>query len=73
MTKEEFLNDMTEILDQENTVSMDAGLTDIEEWDSLGYLMFQSKMLERGSRKINSSEVKQAKTIANLYELVRES
>ena len=73
MTKEDFLDDMTVILDQEDTVAMDAVLADIEEWDSLAYLMFQSKMLERGCRKINAAEVKQAKTVGDLYMLAQES
>lgn len=71
MTQKEFLDDMTDILDLEETVTMDAVLKNIEEWDSLGYLMFQSKMLERGCRKVNASEVKQAKTIADLYRLIQ--
>ena len=69
MTKEEFLDEMTEILDQEDTVAMDAVLNDFEEWDSLAYLMFQSKMLEKGCRKVNAGEVKQAKTVQDLYAL----
>ena len=71
MTKEDFLDDMTVILDQEDTVAMDAVLADIEEWDSLAYLMFQSKMLERGCRKVRAEDVKQAKTIGDLYALVQ--
>ena len=71
MTQKEFLDDMTDILDLEETVTMDAVLKNIEEWDSLGYLMFQSKMLERGCCKVNASEVKQAKTIADLYRLIQ--
>lgn len=71
MTKEQFLNDMTEILDQDETVSMDAQLSTIEEWDSLGALMFQSKMLERTGKKIPTGDVKEAETVLDLYKLVQ--
>ncbi|MDY6268666.1 MAG: hypothetical protein SPL39_06800 [Selenomonadaceae bacterium] len=71
MTKEEFLNDMTEILDQEETVAMDTVLAEIDEWDSLGSLMFQSKMLERGCGKLDVAKIKQAETVQDLYALAQ--
>ena len=47
MTEKEFLDIMDEILDTEESVAMDTVLDDLEEWDSLSYVMFQAQMLER--------------------------
>ena len=70
MTKEEFLAVMDEILDTEEPLTMDMVLDDLEEWDSLSYVMFQAQMLERLQKKINPNEVKAAHTLEDLYVLL---
>lgn len=71
MTEKEFLDVMDEILDTEESVSMDTVLEDLEEWDSLSYVMFQAQMLERIGKKMEPKDVKDAKTIGDLYRLIQ--
>ncbi len=70
MTKEEFLAVMDEILDTEEPLTMDMVLDDLEEWDSLSYVMFQAQMLERLQKKMEPNAVKAARTLADLYSLL---
>ena len=70
MTKEEFLAVMDEILDTEEPLTMDTVLGDLEEWDSLSYVMFQAQMLERLHKKMDPKAVKEAHTLADLYVLL---
>jgi len=70
MTKEEFLTVMEEILDSEEPLTMDIILDDLEEWDSLSYVMFQAQMLERLQKKMEPNAVKAARTLADLYSLL---
>ena len=70
MTKEEFLAVMDEILDTEEPLTMDMLLDDLEEWDSLSYVMFQAQMLERLQKKMEPNAVKAARTLADLYSLL---
>ena len=70
MTREEFLALMDEILDSEEPLTMDTVLDDMEEWDSLSYVMFQAQMLERLQKKMDPNAVKEAHTLADLYVLL---
>ena len=70
MTEKEFLDIMDEILDAEESVAMDTVLDDLEEWDSLSYVMFQAQMLERIGKKMEPKDVKAAKTVGDLYRLI---
>ena len=70
MTKEEFLAVMDEILDTEEPLTMDMVLDDLEEWDSLSYVMFQAQMLERLQKKMEPNAVKAARTLEDLYSLL---
>lgn len=70
MTEKEFLDIMDEILDTEESVAMDTVLDDLEEWDSLSYVMFQAQMLERIGKKMEPKDVKAAKTVEDLYRLI---
>lgn len=71
MNEEKFLELMTEILDTEEDITMETVLEDLEEWDSLSYVMFQSQMLDLLKKVMNPNEVKNAKTIGDLYELIK--
>ena len=71
MTEKEFLDVMDEILDTEESVAMDTVLDDLEEWDSLSYVMFQAQMLERIGKKMEPKAVKSARTVQDLYQLVQ--
>lgn len=71
MTEKEFLDVMDEILDTEEPVAMDTVLDNLEEWDSLSYVMFQAQMLERIGKKMEPKAVKSARTVQGLYQLIQ--
>ncbi len=71
MDEREFLNMMEEILNVETELKMDTALEDIEEWDSLAYIMFQSCAARKRHNIIDTLDLKKAKTISDLYDLVK--
>ena len=70
MTVEEFKEQMLDILNRDEEVELDDKLEDIEEWDSLGYVAFLAMAAEYTERTIRASEVRGAKTVRDLYNLV---
>ena len=70
MTVEEFKEQMLDILNRDEEVELDEKLEDIEEWDSLGYVAFLAMAAEYTERTIRASEVRGAKTVRDLYNLV---
>ena len=72
MSKEEFLEQMLDILNREEEVSLEDKLEDIEEWDSLGYVAFLAMAAEYTDKTIKASEVRGAQTVGDLYNLVAE-
>ncbi len=70
MSKEEFLEQMLDILNREEEVSLDDSLDNIDEWDSLGYVAFLAMAAEFTDKTIRASEVRGAKTVRDLYDLV---
>ena len=66
-----FLEKMADILDAEDELSMDMVLSEIEEWDSLGVLTFLAEMEPYSDTAITAESVKAAKTIADLYALLK--
>lgn len=71
MDKEEFLNRMTDILDAEDYVTMDAVLADIEEWDSLSVVSYVAMANTSCGKKVNVKDVREAETIQDLYNLLK--
>ena len=71
MTEKEFLDMMDEILDMEEPVKPEAVLDEIEEWDSLSAMMFQSEIFKHTKKPVAPSDVRKAKTIGDLYALVK--
>lgn len=71
MDKEEFLNRMTDILDAEDDVTMDAVLADIEEWDSLSVVSYVAMANTSCGKKVNVKDVREAETIQDLYDLLK--
>lgn len=71
MNEKEFLSQLDEILNSEGEITMDSKLDEIEEWDSLSALMFQSFVFKQTKEAPKPSELKAAKTIADLYEFVK--
>ena len=72
MTEKEFLDMMDEILDAGEPIKLEAVLDEIEEWDSLSVIMFQSESFKRTKRPVSPSDARKAKTIGDLYALVKE-
>lgn len=70
MSKEEFLEQMLDVLNREEEISLDDKLEDIDEWDSLGYVAFLAMAAEYTEKSIRASEVRNAKTVGDLYNLV---
>ena len=71
MDKEEFFNRMTDILDAEDYVTMDAVLADIEEWDSLSVVSYVAMANTSCGKKVNVKDVREAETIQDLYNLLK--
>ena len=72
MTEKDFLSTMDEILNVEESVTMDAELDNLEEWDSLSALMFQSYVLKQTGKALKPTDLKKAQTIRDLYVFVKE-
>ena len=72
MTEIEFLNEMNNLLDSDEDVTLESLLDDIEEWDSLSYVSFLAMATTKwGLKDLKRSDVKSAKTVGDLYSLVK--
>ena len=67
----QFLEKMTDILECEQEVTMETVLADLEEWDSLSLVSFMAMANAAYGKKVIPADVKMAKTVADLYELVK--
>ncbi len=72
MSKEEFLEQMLDVLNREDEIHFEDQLEDIEEWDSLGYVAFLAMATEFTDKTIKASEVRGAQTVEDLYNLIGE-
>ena len=72
MTEEQFLEKMLDLLDTEEKITMDSLLNDIEEWDSLSYVSFLAMANVSAGKKLDPNSVRGAKTIGDLFELVKD-
>lgn len=70
MEQQEFLDKLSDLLNVEAEVSFDTILDDMEEWDSLSYIMFLAMVLKETGKKIEPEKVKEVKTVRELYALV---
>lgn len=69
----DFLEKFVEIIDaEEENISADTLLLDIEEWDSLAYISFIAFARTDYSAKVTASEIRNAKTVSDLYNLVKD-
>lgn len=69
--EQQFLERLVDILDCEQDVTMNTVLNDLEEWDSLSLVSFMAMANAAYNKKVVPADVKMAKTIADLYELVK--
>lgn len=70
MNKEKFLEKLQEILDIEESPSMETVLKEMEEWDSLSIVSFSAMADVECNKKIEANKIRSAKTIQDLYELL---
>ena len=71
MEEKVFLEKMTELLDLEEEPKLDDELADFENWDSLGYITFLSMANKVSKERVASKSVQSAKTLNDLFELVK--
>ncbi len=68
---EHFIEKMSDLLDTEIKISLETNLSDIEEWDSLSFVAFLAMGNASYNKRISPDDVKSAKTIGDLYLLVK--
>mgnify|MGYP006080971357 CR=1 FL=1 len=66
MNKQEFLNELTEIMQLDETITEDAVLNDYPEWDSMAYLGTISFFDIEFSKEVSVEELKKIRTVAQL-------
>lgn len=72
MTEQEFIEKMQdEVLDTDSEITLDMALADVEEWDSLSFVSFIAMAKELGFTNVNREVVNEAKTVKDLFELVK--
>lgn len=73
MNKQEFLNNLEEILElDDNTLKGDEVLMDIEQWDSLAFLSVIAMADESFDMVIEGDQLEEIKSVADLIALVSE-
>lgn len=73
MTEQVFLQELADLMDTEEELSMDRALSDIEEWDSLSHIAFMALVTTKVGGKVAPADVKAAQTVHDLYELLTRS
>lgn len=72
MTEKEFIEKMQEdVLDTDADITLDMVLSDVEEWDSLSFVSFIAMAKESGFTNVNREVVNEAKSVKDLFELVK--
>lgn len=70
LTVEEFKEQMLDVLNREEEVDLDTNLADIEEWDSVAYVTYLAMAAEYTERTVRAAEVRNAKTVRDLYDII---
>lgn len=70
MEQQHFLDILSDLLNVEVRLALDTNLKDIEEWDSLGHIMFLVTVMEKTGKKIEPEKLKKVRTVRELYNLV---
>ena len=71
LTMEQFIEKIIDVMDIEEEITADTVLEDLEEWDSLSLVSFMAMANAAYGKKVVPADVKMAKTVADLYELVK--
>ncbi|MCE5286403.1 MAG: hypothetical protein LLG02_11215 [Pelosinus sp.] len=67
---EKFLQGFTEMLDTVTDVTMDTCLDDLDEWDSLSIVSFAAMSDIEYGKKLVADDIRTAKTVHDLYNLI---
>ena len=70
MSSEEFLKNLKNIMDTEEELTLETKLEDLTDWDSFSLTAFLSFCDEHTKRPIEPEELKDAKTVKELYEII---
>lgn len=71
MTKENFIERMTDILDVEDEISFNTNLGELEEWDSLSIVSYIAMANAACGKKVDVKKVREAVTLQDLYDLLQ--
>lgn len=66
MNKEQFLEEMVEVLQTEDEITMDTVLEDLEEWDSLSIMSTMAFLDKNFGVKTNMTDYKTMTTIGDI-------
>lgn len=66
MNKEQFLEEMVEVLQTEDEITMDTVLEDLEEWDSLSIMSTMAFLDKNFGVKTNMADYKNMTTIVDI-------
>ena len=66
MNREEFLEEMQDVLQMEDELSFDMNLEDIEEWDSLAMMATMAFLNKEFGVKLGFSDLKNFKSIEDI-------
>ena len=66
MNKEQFLEEMVEVLQTEDEITMDTVLEDLEEWDSLSIMSTMAFLDKNFGVKTNMADYKNMTTIEDI-------
>jgi len=66
----EFIEKFKDALDIEDEFDINVELEEFGEWDSMGYISIMSMLDEEYGKEVNANQLKDCKTLADLYELV---
>lgn len=69
--EKKFLEEMTEILDADEGITLDSDIEDIGEWDSIAHVAFFALARTNYNKKVDRTAVVYAKTIRDLYEMIK--
>lgn len=67
----QFIEKLVGVLDTEQELNADVILADLEEWESLSMVAFMAMANVAYGKKVSPDDVKNAKTVADLYNLVK--
>lgn len=72
MLEKDFVEQLVDLMDTEEEITMDTILENVDEWDSLSYVAFLAMCASVTDKRVAPTDVKAAKTVKDLYDLISE-